>query len=183
MAFDKSKPTNSEKIRELGEVIRPNWDAIETADETFKPQGLNFDDRTALGIADDPTAIADAVITYCKQDTSGDPQLYAINPSSVISQLTGSFSAAASGTTTVQGGIIVKWGTSNGNGAGIVNAFGAAFPNNCWSVVLTGQTSADNRNICRVTAKTVNNFTFKTYRGDTGTAGGAESAYYIAIGN
>ena len=183
MAWDKTKPANSSKLRNLGVEIRPNWEAIESADNTFKPQGLNFDDRTALGIANDPTAIADAVIAYCKQDDSGDPQLYAINPASVISQLTGPFSAAASGTTTIQGGIVLKWGTSNGNGAGIVNTFGTAFPNNCWAVVLTGYTSADNRNICRVTAKTVNNFTFKTYRGDSGTAGGAESAYYIAIGN
>jgi len=174
MAWDKSKPTNTSKLRNLGEEIRPNWAAIESADDTFKPEGLNLD-KNAI----DRTAITDTMILYNK-----DNKLYSIDPSSIVTQLTGAYTASATnGSTTVQGGIIVKWGTCNGDGTGIVKTFATAFPNNCWSVLLTGHTSADNRNICRVTAKSTANFTFKTYRGDLGTAGGAEGAYYVAIGN
>ena len=89
MAWDKTKPANSSKLRNLGEEIRPNWEAIESAEATFKPVGLNLDNRTALVIANDPTAIADSVILYSKEDGAGDPQGYAIDPDDSISHLTG----------------------------------------------------------------------------------------------
>ena len=89
MAFNKTQPQNTTKLRNLGIVIRPNWEAIETADSTFIPEALNLTDRTAAGLASDPTAIADTVILYSKQDASGNPQIFSIEPSSTIYQLTG----------------------------------------------------------------------------------------------
>ena len=114
MAWDKSKPTDTTKLRNLGTVIRPNWDAIESADATFIPEALNLADRTALGVANDPTALADTVILYSKQDGAGKPQAYAIDPDSVISKLTGgSFTAASPGKYVAPNGFTVIWGTGN----------------------------------------------------------------------
>lgn len=89
MAWSKVEPQNTTKLRRLGIVIRPNWEAIEEADATFKPQALNLADRTPLVAPNDPTAIAASVILYSKQDGAGKPQVYSIDPDSSISQLTG----------------------------------------------------------------------------------------------
>ena len=78
MAFDKTKPANTTKLRNVGEVIRPNGNAIDTADATFKPHAINLIDRTAEGLAVDPTDISDATILYSKQDGAGDAQAYSI---------------------------------------------------------------------------------------------------------
>lgn len=147
MAWDKSKPTNSEKIRELGEVIRPNWDAIETADSTFKPQALNLDDRTALGIANDPTALADTAILYSKQDGDGDPQAYVIDPSSVITQLTGgSLTAASPGKLILPNGFTMIWGTGNATTAFVTKNFDlTGFNNNCFHI--SGSASGGTKSI------------------------------------
>lgn len=88
MAFDKTQPTDTTKIRNLGTVIRPNWVAIEEADSTFQPYAINLTDRDAAALSSNPTAIATAYITYCKQDASGDPEFFGIDPSSNVVQLT-----------------------------------------------------------------------------------------------
>lgn len=88
MAFDNTQPTNTTKIRNLGVVIRPNWVAIEQADSTFKPWAINFTDRTAAGIAVNPTALAAAYLMYCKQDAAGNPELFGIDVASNIIQFT-----------------------------------------------------------------------------------------------
>lgn len=86
MAWDKTQPTNTTKIRNLGVVITPNWDAIETADNTFQPQALNLTDRDAAGLASNPTAISTAYIPFCKKDASGKPELFGIDFSSKVIQ-------------------------------------------------------------------------------------------------
>lgn len=86
MAWDVTQPTNTTKIRNLGVVIRPNWQAIETADSTFQPEALNLTDRDTAGLAANPTAIATAYIPYCKQDSSGNPELFGIDASSNVIQ-------------------------------------------------------------------------------------------------
>lgn len=100
MAWDKTQPTNTTTLRNLGTVIRPNWNAIETADSTFKPEAFNLLNRTPATVPIDPVAIANTVIVYCKEDSSGNPQFYAIDPSSNIYQLTGdSFTETTNGGT------------------------------------------------------------------------------------
>ena len=84
MAWDKTEPKDTTKLRNLGVVIRPNWEAIESAEATFKPVGLNLDNNAV-----DRTAIADAVVLYTKKTPAGKPQGYAIDPDDSISHLTG----------------------------------------------------------------------------------------------
>lgn len=86
MAWDNTQPTNVTKIRNLGVVIRPNWLAIEQAESTFKPYALNYTDRTAAGLAVNPTAIPTAYIVYCKQDAAGNPELFGISSTSTVTQ-------------------------------------------------------------------------------------------------
>lgn len=88
MAFDKTQPTDTTKIRNLGTVIRPNWDAIETADSTFKPYAINLQNRTPLGVSNDPATIADTSIIYVKDDGAGNPELYSKDGSGNIIQMT-----------------------------------------------------------------------------------------------
>lgn len=102
MAFDKTQPTDTTKLRNLGVVIRPNWVAIEEADSTFRPYALNFQNRTPLGVSNDPASIADTSIIYCKDDADGNPELFAEDASANIVQLTqagaiGSSTSALSG--------------------------------------------------------------------------------------
>jgi hypothetical protein len=111
MAWVKTLPGNTEKIRNLGVVIRPNWEAIEEADLTFKPHALNYNNRTPLGVANDPAAIADTHILYCKDDGSANPEMFSIDDTSVISQLTfRDRSLAQSGYVYLAPGFILQWG-------------------------------------------------------------------------
>lgn len=86
MAFDNTQPTNTTKIRNLGVVIRPNWVAIETADSTFKPQALNFKDRTVAGLPVNPTALSDTFISFCKESAAGNSEFWGIDESSRVIQ-------------------------------------------------------------------------------------------------
>lgn len=144
MTFDPTEPADDTKIRDLGVVIRPNWEAIEEATSSFKPWATNFTDRTAAGIIpEDPASIPDAYITYCKQDTEGNAELFGISDANNILQLTkGAVTNAAIGETCIPGGVLIKWGTGTATGqktygfsAG-ANNFGLTdFPNNCWVVL------------------------------------------------
>lgn len=111
MAFDPSLPANSTKLRLAPGVIQNNWAAIEEGLSSFKPQSINLDNRTPLAVSNDPTAIPDTYITYCKDDASGNPELFGINESSQISQLTaGVPTVTALGNTFLPGGLILSWG-------------------------------------------------------------------------
>jgi len=104
MAWDKTYPVPTTKIRDLSNGIPDNWDAIETADTTFTPDGLNLTKQGA-----DLSKLADNIRLYTKDDGSGDTQLFAINDASsaVINQLTGAkISNSANGGTA--GGTIYK---------------------------------------------------------------------------
>jgi len=112
MAFDATEPTDTTKIRNLGTVIRPNWTAIQTADSSFKPNAINFTDRTVASIAVNPTAIADAYIAYCKTDASGNSELFGINDLSGVIQFTrGIPTLTAAGNIFLPGGVLIQWKT------------------------------------------------------------------------
>jgi len=165
MVFDKSKPTNSTKLRNLGEETRPNWAAIESAADTFKPEGLNLDKNAV-----DRTAIADAIVMYNKAN-----ELYAIDPSSVITKLTGgSLTAAANGKIILPNGLAFIWGTGNANTTFTSkNLAVSGFANNCFHVSgsAKGGTKTIGFNIVSRTQYAV--------KCDSGTS----DYYYFAIGN
>lgn len=135
MKFDKTEPKPSTKLRNAPTLLSNNFTAIQEADSSFIPQAVNLAARTALGIGNDPSAIVDTVITYSKQDASGDPQLYTIDPSSIVTQLTGgSLTAASDGRLVLPNGLIVIWGSFNVTISWVAYTFPVAFPNNAFYI-------------------------------------------------
>lgn len=172
MAWDLTQPTNTTKIRNLGVVIRPNWQAIETADSTFQPDALNLTDRDAASLSSDPTAISTAVITYCKKDPNGNPELFSIDPSSNVVQLTrGAVNAAATGHTVLPGGMILNWGSGTGTTANVV--FDRAFTSALYSITIS------NFNTNPATTATVS---ATSLTGATLKSTNVNAIYYMAIG-
>ena len=113
MAFDPTQPTDTTKLRLIGDVIRPNWVAIQDGESTFKPTAINLDNRTVSVPAQvDPVAIADAYLLYCKEDVGGNPELYGINEASQVSQLTSGIPTITNqGNTFLPGGLTLAWGS------------------------------------------------------------------------
>lgn len=81
MAFDKTLPSNSTKIRNYPSVLTSNFAAIQTGDLTFKSEALNFIERDAVvpGIASDPTRDDDTMIIYSKQDAATNTELFVMD--------------------------------------------------------------------------------------------------------
>lgn len=119
MVYDATQPANATKIRNLGVVIRPNWVAIERAESSFKPYAINLANRTPLLVPNDPAAIANSYIVYCKQDAAGNPQLYGIDQASRVTQISVNVSpvSGANGYSWLAGGMLLQWGTGHANGS------------------------------------------------------------------
>ncbi len=75
MAWDQTKPSNTEKIRDLGSVIRDNWKAIEENDTAVAASSLNqwvihLIDRATIAGANTPARIDAIGMIYCRNDGS-----------------------------------------------------------------------------------------------------------------
>lgn len=127
MAFDPSLPAADTKLRLAPGYIQNNWAAIEQAQSSFKPYAVNLNNRTPLGVSNDPTAIANAYLLYCKEDASGNPELFGINESSQITQFTrGVPTYGKPGQIYLPGGMLIQWNTQNvtsGNAVTFPTAF------------------------------------------------------------
>lgn len=114
MAWVKTLPADDTKLRIGPSVIRDNWAAIENGEDTLKLLSSNLNDRTPNPANNDPAALAASVKLYVKQDnrTPKNQQIYAIDPNSVILQLTrfADFTAANDGYSYLPGDILVQWG-------------------------------------------------------------------------
>ena len=153
MTFDASQPANTTKIRNLGTVIRPNWEAIEQGDDSFIPYSLNLYDRSngPPPASDDPDYLEAAYKLYCKQDDEGNPELFARNildsgaANNPVQLSYGSILRAVGGTsnngeTFLPGGISVKFGRSSANGQTDITYSSLSlndFNNACFLVVST----------------------------------------------
>lgn len=180
MPFDSTQPTNTTKIRNLGVVIRPNWEAIEQGLNTFKPHSLNLNNRTALGIPVDPAAVPNTYILYCKQDASGNPQLYGIDQGSRVAQISASATptSATVGCSWLAGGMLIQWGISGNIG---VNAdstilFYTPFSAVPYSVTITGIHNGGEVVSGNVHTITAGNFVLRN------TSVSARRFYWTAIG-
>lgn len=181
MAWDPTQPEDTTKLRNLGVVIRPNWAAIVGGDSTFKPQALNYANRTVAGVPVDPTAVADTYITYAKTDAAGNTEMFAIDEDSNVIQLTKGVPIADTySSTCLPGGLIMKTAITSAIVTGSTVTFQTAggvldpFPNNCFSVVVT-PIAATGR-FAAVSAVSVNSFKINHNTS-------AIQWYYIAIGN
>jgi hypothetical protein len=179
MVWNKALPSNTTKLRNIGEDIRPNWEAIEDGAATFMPKSINLADLVGA----DAATVAAAVALYAKQDDANKPQVFAIDPDAVITQLTGNFSSAVNGagwthyTYVIPGGsgIIIKFGQcDSSNGAGSTLTFATKFPNACLGAIVT----PTNSTATKVSTDSFLDVSFKAYN-DVGTL----SSRFIAWGN
>lgn len=180
MVYDATKPANNEKIRNLGVAIRPNWQAIEEADATFKPYAINLANRTPLIVPNDPAAIANTFILYCKEDASGFPELWGIDKDSNKTQISVSVPAvsAAAGYTWLAGGMLMQW-THTGaiaSGADSVQMFPITFSAAPYSVVITGRHNGGEVVSGNIHTLLLDRFTLRN------TSASARDFYWIAIG-
>lgn len=185
MPFDKSQPTNTTKIRNLGTVIRPNWDAIELGDASFKPIALNLANRTPAVVPIDPAAIANVYQLYCKEDSHGNKQIYAEDPNAKIMQITNSATpvSAVHGYTWLPGGFLMQWGYVTalaGGGSTNIN-FVALGIQNFTGTPFSIQTQVrhngyDDNAVGCVTAGATTGFTLKN------SSSSARDFYWLAIG-
>lgn len=182
MAFDKTQPTNTTKIRNLGTVIRPNWQAIEEGGVSFKPYATNFANRTPLAVPNDPPAIANTFILYCKQDSTGLPQLYGCDQTGRILQISSRLTPnnVANGYTWLPGDLLMQWGkVSVPSGTSGNITFPLAFAAVPYNVQITIIRSAGaGSNSIYVLDASVTATRFKTEN----TGSGAHDIYYMAIG-
>ena len=110
MAFDKTLPANSTKLRNAPTVLTDNFAAIEEADSSFKPYAINLQDRNPLAVANDPATISGSSIIYVKQDGSGNPELYSKDGSGNILQMTSG--GLLGGPSTAIKGSTIRFGSS-----------------------------------------------------------------------
>jgi hypothetical protein len=124
MAWDTTEPTDTTKIRDLGTVIRPNWEALEQADPTMRFDATNYKDRTVASLPVNPTAIADTFIDFCKTDTSGNSEKFGIDENSNVIQF--SYGGRMGGPTTNLTLVNFRFGasTTNYTRSNVVIAYG-----------------------------------------------------------
>jgi len=81
MAYDKTLPTNSTKIRNYPTVLTDNFAGIEEGDISLKYWQANFIERDAIpsAPATTPTRADDTMIMYSKQDASGETELFILD--------------------------------------------------------------------------------------------------------
>lgn len=92
MVWNKALPANNEKIRNLGIVIRPNWEAIEEGDDVgvanmLQMRSVQLDNRTGLADNNDPVTNAGTHYYYSKDDTGGDQEAFMKDSAGNIIQL------------------------------------------------------------------------------------------------
>jgi hypothetical protein len=185
MVWDNSRPTTSEKIRNLSAAITPNWVAIEEASDgdaagdKLKLWAVNLVDRATIGGPNTPAAITSAGQLYGLNDTvSGKVELFYINDTGGVTQLTqGTATAATAGQVLLPGGILMKWGTQAISGASPqAVTFPTAFPTAIFNIQVTAAT--DSSQAYRSTNATTAGFTL---RWDVSVA--AQNIYWVALGN
>lgn len=83
MAFDKTLPTNTTKIRNYPTVLTDNFAGIQEGDLTFKVWQANFADRDlvpgAPPPAADPTRDDDTMIVFAKQNADAETDLFVLD--------------------------------------------------------------------------------------------------------
>lgn len=147
MAFDKTLPADSSKIRESAGFIRNNWDAMQDGDygaasmsTAYKPRVINLPDQTASG---NPTVSSGVGRLFAKVSDSVNELFYLDDAGSgVLTQLTDASkkTVAQKGSIFVPGGILIQWdqlSLSNGGAITFQNAFSAA----AYSINVTRLTS------------------------------------------
>ena len=190
MAYTRDKPAASDILSTSQNDIKNNFN---TADTSFAINHYAFIETDSdlagkhkyctLQEQSEPTLVDNEVSLYNKEtdeDGTKYSALYMKNEGASGTEVQLSLqakhvSAAASGSSYLPGGVIIKWGFVTGASGERTVTFGEAFPNNCWSVAVAG-------NANDTAANSINVYTLTTASFKAKDAGGW-GFYYIAIGN
>lgn len=203
MPFNAANPSDTEKIRRLGIVIRPNWVALQEGSQNdpnpnkLKYWAVNLFSRDAIppeAAGADAPQVDDGIALYAKKDShSGLPELFFRAQNSTVVQLSKyppNIAPAAkptNGETFLSGGLLMKYALTDTIGSNGVQAFtwqgvGANqlgltdFPTACLCLNVTPVTTNSGGNTWRVSAVSASGFTIRN--------GNFSSPYYVfAVGN
>ena len=187
MTFNPNLPLASDKLRVFpGDITTNNWPRLQTiisADHQFNNSAAANDGWHKvihmIEQGSDPTTAANTGGLYGKA-VAGANQLFYRKPSnSTIIQITGDTTAAASGSTFLPGGIILKWGIQPSVSDNTSISFSSAFTTNCWNVSVT---PIRNNTATRVLYVRTGSVTTSGFIVRTDSSGGL-GLYYQAIGN
>lgn len=121
---------------------------------------------------------------YTKTVGANQELFYRAGTSNIVTQLTSAVIPVigTTGTTTLPGGLIMKWGSTAAVTTGTTIAFGTAFPTNIFVVLATIlQNPFLSGHVVQVSAQTLNNWTAAVR--DTGGGNRTDTINWIAIGN
>lgn len=116
MVWNKALPGDAEKIRRLGEVIRPNWDAIEEGDDVgvdgmLQMRSVQLSERSATALNDDPTPNVGTHYIYSKI-IDGAQECFMRASDGTVIQVTSKGSIGSSGGTVSFNGFTNDGGTT-----------------------------------------------------------------------
>lgn len=198
MAFSSAQPADNTKIRNLGLVLRNNFQAMEAGDISYKTSFLNIAEQGAP-----PAATADTGNVYGFQGALGQTELYYQDDAGNITQITnagaintfklgfsdgvlpvaGSFYVIGMGQVTNTGAGVPSFSFSAGNIASVANGastslkvitFTAAVPNTNYIVLANPIVSGASQAVgCISFGKTTANFTVQTTSLSAGTIVGS----------
>lgn len=195
MPFNAANPADNEKIRRLGIVIRPNWEAIEEGSQDdanpnkLKYWSLNLFSRDDIPSApgDDAQDVEDGIAIFSKTDSdTGQPEIFTTHEDATVTQLTkgpaniAPIGFANNGETSIYGGLLLKYGVSSvaGNSSATITFTDVgltAFPNSIFNIQATPIDSVTNPSFA-VNTPTTTSFVIKN-------SSGARQYYWMAIGN
>lgn len=186
-------PPDGSSLGQTKAAIRNNLDgtfqtvAVDHVNNNGEPGGNPAGYHTVIHQvtqSGDPATVNGVNQVYSKT-VSNDTALFMKSGLGVVQQLSGAFTAAAEGSVTLPGGIIMKWGevAATIRSTGMVT-FPIQFPNNCFNVQTS--TSADSQSVTGFSGATIvaiskPSFTY-TYDSD-GQTSHFNGFYWFAIGN
>ena len=197
MAYNPSIPAPSDKLTVSQGQIQNNFAALDTIfsqnhfaytapTSAGKHKYVEIVEGTAGGVV--PVGLVAGEETLYASVIAGNGEIfYARGAAATGIQLTGPGTpvATSAGTTFLAGGLILKWGTATSVGSANPNSsvtFPIAFPNNCFSIQATIQTTSDSRRTVTIYSKSKTKFEAVTRASDGSKTGGYDY-YWYAIGN
>lgn len=167
--------TNFQQLNTVFDV-----DHVPFNDGTAANRGKH-DQSTYLELALDPTTAANEMAVYCK-DNAGSSTLYLRQESNgAVIQMSGANpTVAASGSTFLPGGLVLKWGILNSPvDNSLITFAGGAFPGNVYSITLTPvrDATAERSMYVKTGSVSTSNFRIRT------SSANFDAVYYMAIGD
>jgi hypothetical protein len=192
MTYSPGIPNSNDLISQSQAQIKTNFTNIDSATIGFAVDHVTLTDNTNGGKHKQVTFNSNNVpgsfpvsppVLFTNNDAFSTPQLFYYSGSAAKSS--SQYVAAASGSTYLLGGIILKWGTYSlapGVATTAVTFAGGGFPNNIFSLTFGTNTSGTPNNCPIWVDGTLTTSGFTGGR-VTGSSGGTYTYKYIAIGN